>query len=371
MQRKALLIASSEYEDTNITDLSSPETDVTELAKLLENNDIGGFDVEKAINEPSHMIRPKIEKLFIESKRDDVILLYFSGHGIYDDNDRLYLATSDTDNILFQAKSIEASFIRNQMGAISTNSKRQIIILDCCYAAKFMSATKALPMSISVGEIFDQGSGQYIFTATNRVQKAFEGNVIIGEEIKNSIFTYYIIEGIKTGEADINNDGWVDANELFTYVFDKVTSDTEKQLPQKYVLAQEGEDIRIARSNKRTEILLETIEASQVATSSEVFEASHPSFCKSNGPKQLAELLNTIGRLVTDAKKEAICHRIGVDPYRLDLGTNSYDFSTNLIKHLCNNGDREALIAICDDLLKIAKNDKKAQLEYLRSQLTS
>ncbi|HDD25027.1 MAG TPA: caspase family protein, partial [Chloroflexi bacterium] len=98
MGRYALIIASWEYEDRRLKRLVAPPQDAEALARVLEDQNIGGFDaVEVLLNRSSHEVNRAIEAFFIERERDDLALLYFSGHGIKDGWGRLYFATPDTD----------------------------------------------------------------------------------------------------------------------------------------------------------------------------------------------------------------------------------------------------------------------------------
>ena len=53
-----------------------------------------------------------------------------------------------------------------------------------------------------------------------------------GEAWQNGVFTYAMLEGLKSGACDLNGDGSVQVSELKTYVFDKVSELTNgKQNP--------------------------------------------------------------------------------------------------------------------------------------------
>ena len=90
------------------------------------------------------------------------------------------------------------------------------------------------------------GYGRVVLTATDSTQYAWQGDQIIGESDK-SVFTHYLLEGLKTGEADCDGDGLITIDELYDYVFEHVVSETPKQTPGKWSYKQQG-DIVIARS---------------------------------------------------------------------------------------------------------------------------
>ena len=115
-RRLALIIGNSEYEDTNLARLLTPGEDASDLAEVLRNPEIGSFDeVTALVNESVTTIRRAIARFFTEKKRDDLLLLYFSGHGVLDDQGRLHLAVKDTERDLLRATAIPATFITDEM----------------------------------------------------------------------------------------------------------------------------------------------------------------------------------------------------------------------------------------------------------------
>ncbi len=86
----ALLIANGVYDDTTLSQLVTPEVDIDALAMVLRDPEIGGFDeVEALKNEPTRTIMMAIARFFNGKKREDLLLLYFSGHGVLDIRGRL------------------------------------------------------------------------------------------------------------------------------------------------------------------------------------------------------------------------------------------------------------------------------------------
>ena len=85
VRRFALLIANSDYADPELSKLLAPADDAAELARVLEDPHICGFQVQTFHDQPADKVRREIEKFFMRDRqRDDLLLLYFSGHGIKD-----------------------------------------------------------------------------------------------------------------------------------------------------------------------------------------------------------------------------------------------------------------------------------------------
>ena len=241
MSRKfALIIGNSEYTDKNLACLKTPSADVGALAEVLLDSTRGGFDeVQTLINESDSTIRKAIERFFARKKSDDLLLLYFSGHGVMDDQGRLYLAAQDTEYELWSASAIPATFITDNMDR--SQSRRQVLILDCCHSGAFFRGTKAVTGVKAVTEMTFEGKGygRVVLTATDTTQYAWSEDQVIGET-ENSVFTHFLIEGLKTGAADTNNDGHITVDELYDYVYRNLVSATSRQTPCRWVYNQQG-----------------------------------------------------------------------------------------------------------------------------------
>jgi uncharacterized caspase-like protein len=248
MGRKlALIIGNSRYDDTGLARLPTADVDVREFAGVLRSPDIGQFDeIAELPDMGLAVVRRSIAQFFSEARKDDLLVFYFSGHGVKDENGQLYLAVRDTELKLLSGTSIEAAFITAQMDR--SHSKRQVLIFDCCHSGAFSQGTKASAAQVvGTGPTFEgTGYGHIVLTATDSTQYAWEGDRIIGNSDK-SVFTHYILQGLKTGEADRNGDGVITVDELYDYVYEQVVRETPKQTPGKWSYKQQG-DIVVAKN---------------------------------------------------------------------------------------------------------------------------
>ena len=81
-RRFALIIANSTYNDPDLQNLAAAGQDAEALSSVLKNPDIGGFEVRVLENQPTYKINEEVETFFDDRYRDDLLLLYFSCHGI-------------------------------------------------------------------------------------------------------------------------------------------------------------------------------------------------------------------------------------------------------------------------------------------------
>jgi hypothetical protein len=231
--RLALIIATSQYQDSALRQLVAPAQDAAALARVLENPMIGGFQVRTLINETSSKVNLEIEDFCDNRNRDDLLLLYFSGHGIKDTDGQLYFATADTQLVrhnVRRATAVAASFVNQVMS--HSRSRRQILLLDCCYSGAFKEGMLAkADARVGVGEQLE-GKGRVVLTASDALQYSFEGEQVRGEGIR-SIFTRRLVHGLESGEADLDRDGAYSLDELYDYVYSRVSDDQPDQKPMK------------------------------------------------------------------------------------------------------------------------------------------
>jgi hypothetical protein len=241
----ALIIGNNTYDDPKLAQLKTPAADSHALAKVLDDKAIGSFDeVIPLINQTETHVRRAISTFLTNKKPDDLVLFYFSGHGVLDDRGRLYLALRDTQVDLLKATSIPSSFIADEMD--SCRSKRQILILDCCHSGAFARGTKGDQKAITETTFEGSGFGRVVLTASASTQYALEGDQVI-KQTELSLFTHFLLEGLRTGEADMNNDGQIALDEWYDYTYARVIAETPRQVPHKWSYNQQG-DLIIARN---------------------------------------------------------------------------------------------------------------------------
>lgn len=241
----ALIIGNDLYDDPKLAQLKTPAADSQALARILGDASIGSFDeVLPLINQSETKVRRAISQFLAGKKPDDLVLLYFSGHGVLDDRGRLYLALKDTLVSLLKATSIPSSFIADEMD--SCRSKRQILVLDCCHSGAFARGTKGEQKAITENTFEGSGFGRVVLTASDSTQYALEGDQVI-KQSDLSLFTHFLLEGLKTGEADMNHDGQVSLDEWYDYTYTRIIAETPRQVPHKWSYHQQG-DLVIARN---------------------------------------------------------------------------------------------------------------------------
>lgn len=236
--RRALIIANTEYMDRGLDQLRAPGKDAEDFARVLRDTGLCAFDdVTVLLNQLSSSAIEAVDGFFDNRKPDDLLVLYFSGHGIRDEYGSLYLAFVNTVRSRLRSTAIKADYIREAMD--QSRSKRQVVFLDCCNSGAFPQGSKA-ELGGAMGMVQSlQGYGRFVLTASDSTQFAWEGDQLIGET-DNSLFTHFLVKGLE-GEADRDGDGTITVDELYDYAFEQISKITPKQTPTKSASRQEGE----------------------------------------------------------------------------------------------------------------------------------
>jgi uncharacterized caspase-like protein len=226
----ALIIATGRYEDPGLSELRSPPTDADQVASVLEDPAIGGYNVRTLLNESNQHLGVRIEDFFAERRLADRLLLYVSCHGVKDQVGQLYFAATNTKLSRLASTGISAEFVRGQMDRC--RSRRVLMLLDCCYSGAYRKGHR--PRAVQRADIgLLSGRGKVIITSCTQHEYALE--IDTGEvsgTARPSVFTAALVKGLRTGEADRDRDGFVSVDELYEYIFDRVREKTTDQTPE-------------------------------------------------------------------------------------------------------------------------------------------
>ncbi|NCS15093.1 MAG: ABC transporter substrate-binding protein [Microcystis aeruginosa G13-12] len=243
MAKFALLIGVSEYSE-GLRPISSAILDVEAMRRVLEHPDMGAFDQVTVLPNPDKGSMEKaVEDLFANRPRDDLVLLYFSGHGLKAQNARFFLSTRDTGCDQYgdfrRATALAASKLQEYI--TDSRSQRQIIILDCCFSGALVQGM-LIKGELNIQEELG-GKGRAILTSSSPIEYSFES-----DNNDLSIYTKYLVEGIETGAADKDGDQLISVNELHEYASERVKEAAPAMTPKFYLSLEGDETIYLARS---------------------------------------------------------------------------------------------------------------------------
>jgi Caspase domain len=244
-RRLALVIATQSYQDPALRRLRSPGRDAQDLRGVLADPDIGGFTVTAVVDETAQTVRIAVGDFLADRRPDDLVLVYLSCHGLVDPRRRLYFAARDTTKERLAATGVEAQWLLDQLD--ECRARRQVLILDCCFSGAFATGAKGGD-DLGLGERFlGQGRGRVVLTASRGSEYSFEGEPVPGQDVPGSVFTHALVDGINSGAADLDGDGYVSVDDAYGYTFERVRSSDAQQTPQRWLYGAEG-TILLARN---------------------------------------------------------------------------------------------------------------------------
>jgi hypothetical protein len=339
--RFALVVANDQYADPGLRRLVAPAQDAAALAEALADPSVGGFKVKVLQNESAQAIRFAVEDFFADRAPEDLLLLHFSCHGLKNAAGELFLAVADTKPTRLASTALAADFVNRQMA--DSRAQRIALFLDCCYGGAFprgmvvrASGEAQVRDAFAEQEGVGGGRGRVVVTASSAMEYAFEGGLLATDASKPtpSVFTGAVVDGLMTGEADRDGDGWVGLTELVAYVTDRVHRVVPNQNPQMWTFGAQGE-LLIARSRVRritpTPLAPELLEAMESPLSAARFGVVDYLRERLQGTdlgqayaawQALQRMIDDDSRKVSEAARRSMAEAVPrVTPEDVDLGT--------------------------------------------------
>ncbi|WP_109505575.1 caspase family protein [Nocardioides speluncae] len=256
-ERHALIVAVDQYEHPGLGQLAAPAYDAAALGAVLDDPAIGGYDVQTLGNPTSRELMLGLEDFFADRDPTDLLLVHVSCHGIKNPAGELFLAASDTQPDRLASTGVPAAFVNRQLA--DSRAQRVALFLDCCYGGAFPRGMVVRSVATAPGrDLFAQqddaggGRGRVVVTASSAMEYAFEeGKLASTSQQGPSVFTSAVVDALRSGEADMDGDGWVGLGELFEYVASRVRRSTTHQTPHMWVFGAQGGELLIARSPSR------------------------------------------------------------------------------------------------------------------------
>lgn len=234
-----LLVGVNEYQDPNIPGLNYSAIDCQKLGETLKEATQVFPEKEIIIH---HDFAPKkpllknvqasLKKIVDCAKATDIILFYFSGHGLLDSQSEetaLCLADTNKNNLLETSLTIQKLLtMLNRCAA-----HHQLIWLDACHCGNMTltgakgETQEALAENPTekLLEAFRQKAaktkGFYALLSCDQGQKSWEF-----PDLGHGLFSYFLMRGLQ-GEA-ANKQGLIEADELYRYVYNQTLQYIEK-----------------------------------------------------------------------------------------------------------------------------------------------
>ncbi len=203
---KALVVGCGTYpDDPELIDLYGPANDVDAMKEALRHPEWGlHAEVHIVLNESKATVEEAIERFFAGAVATDQLFLYFSGHGVREIHDRLFLAVANTNHALLRSTAVPFQLINDLSG--ETRAAATAVVLDCCFSG--------IMKGPGVSSYIDS-RGRWTLASSRRDQLAADGQDIDAP----SAFTELVAEAlVANSDADTDHDGYVTMGDTHRYV---------------------------------------------------------------------------------------------------------------------------------------------------------
>jgi hypothetical protein len=174
------------------------------------------------------------DKIFAEFKwlyqtagPNDLVYVFFAGHGVEYENESYFLPINVTaDNLESQAIPMSVFFKKVTR---DLSAKQIVLFIDACHAAAAEQGVRG-PSSTDIQKEWDrlndkEGQLDMAFFSSLAYQKSWEDSELGGG---HGLFTWYLLEGLR-GEAPSSSEGWITASNILDYVKQKVEARSQSK----------------------------------------------------------------------------------------------------------------------------------------------
>jgi hypothetical protein len=182
-------------------------TDVELLRRVLVDPAVGlhrAGAVSVVVDQDSPVVEEKLAGFFDSARPNEQLLLYYSGHGWQDHNNRLRLCTRDTTIAKLRTTAIRQEFISELIE--DCPARAIVIILDCCFSG--MATVKGGAPVSQLG-----GIGRFVVSSSSHAELSADAPA----EGQPSPFTRHLVAGLRSAAPSRN--GYVLLKDLYQYVY--------------------------------------------------------------------------------------------------------------------------------------------------------
>ncbi|MEV6772050.1 tetratricopeptide repeat protein [Nocardia sp. NPDC051030] len=172
---RAALIGVSRYTHPDITDIPAAATNIHDLTRLLTAPTGAALPGEDCATLIDPDAPPQVGELLADAAdhAEEVLLVYYTGHGLLDRRGRLHLALTSSDPDHPEWSSIPFATLRDELAA--ARARARILILDCCFSGRAFEAMSS-PAAVVDGQIDITGTYTIASSPRNEPSLAPEGH---------------------------------------------------------------------------------------------------------------------------------------------------------------------------------------------------
>jgi hypothetical protein len=168
---RAVLLGTSEYLHPELAPLPAVRNNLTDLAAVLTSPTETGLPSENCTIQLDQtdveVLGDRLETAAAQA--DDLLLVYYAGHGLLDVKGKLYITLPRTRHDQLRWTGLPFSHV--QEAILDSPANNRVLILDCCFAGRAIEAMTD-PQSEVSGQIEIAGTYTITSTSANAVSHA-------------------------------------------------------------------------------------------------------------------------------------------------------------------------------------------------------
>ena len=186
----AVLIGVGSYTHPDLPDIPAVQANLDDLHTLLVGPASGGFTADRCVRVagPRHAFDIGAVVRNTAQAATDVLLVYYTGHGLLDRRGRLHLALADSDPDHVGWTTLPFETLREEL--LDSRALVRILILDCCFSGRAFEAMGGQTMIVA-GQV--EVAGTYTITSSAANQPSFAP---AGQ--RNTAFTAALLSTVET-----------------------------------------------------------------------------------------------------------------------------------------------------------------------------
>jgi tetratricopeptide (TPR) repeat protein/uncharacterized caspase-like protein len=158
---------------------------------------------------------------------DDMVIIFFAGHGTVESERDGYLLAYDSDPQNLYATALQISEL-NRIVSERLKARNVILIADACHSGQLGMTSRGIGESATMvnrylDEVGRSGKGIFRILASRQDQLSYEGR---NWGNGHGAFTWFLLEGMR-GQADDDKDGFVRVGELLKFLSNNVPKETQ------------------------------------------------------------------------------------------------------------------------------------------------
>jgi hypothetical protein len=227
----AFIVGINNYSDPKIPGLNYAVEDAKAIAQLLEGLDFPRENIKILTNENATLTRIKEEFVNLGSKtrKNDRLLVYWAGHGESEPTARGgemgYLIPYDARRSSLYSTCLSMDEVKRLTELVA--AKHVLFLVDACYGGLSAVTSRSLTKESEhyLQKVTSAEAVQIITAGTKDEQ------VVESSEWGHSAFTKAILDGFQTRLVDVDGNGIVTTDELYSYLQSKVFELSRSQRP--------------------------------------------------------------------------------------------------------------------------------------------